>query len=50
MPIFWGYPAPQSMQPLLDAVQRGEVVLGGCCGDAKGNRPPWYCKACKSRW
>ena len=50
MPVFRGYPAAESMQPLLDAVHRGEIVLGGCGGDANGNRPPWYCKKCKNRW
>jgi ribosomal protein S27AE len=29
--IFYGYPTRDSMDDLLEAVDRGEVELGGCC-------------------
>jgi len=48
VPIFYGYPSAESMEPLLDAVKRGEVVLGGCCID--GDEPALSCRDCGHRW
>jgi len=48
VPIFWGYPSPDSMDSLLKAVKRGEVELGGCL--VTGDDPDTACAACGHRW
>ena len=45
IPIFYGYPAEESMKPLLAAVDRGEIKLGGCC--VEEGMPTDHCKNCK---
>jgi hypothetical protein len=39
VPIVWGDPKPET----FEAVERGEVVLGGCVG---GPEPAWHCRRC----
>ena len=44
VPIFYGFPSHDSMEPLLRAVDRGEIELGGCVMLDK--RPSRHCKNC----
>ena len=44
IPIFYGYPTPDSMEALLAAVGRGEIELGGC--NLMGNDPTHHCTNC----
>lgn len=38
----------QAMTPALEAaIERGEIVLGGC---GQQERPGWYCHQCQWRW
>jgi len=46
--IFRGYPAPDSMDDLLEASRKGEVYLGGCL--VSGDGPDWHCRACGHEW
>ena len=40
VPILYGYPMPETME----AAERGEIELGGCC--VSGDDPRKHCKAC----
>jgi len=42
--ILYGYPAPEA----VEAAERGEVVLGGCCIDLEG--PERACTSCGHQW
>jgi len=44
VPIFYGFPSHDSMEPLLQAVDRGEIELGGCV--ILDGRPSRHCKNC----
>ena len=44
-PILYGFP---SEGVKFDAVEKGEVVLGGCC--VTDNDPEWACLGCDHRW
>lgn len=44
IPIFYGYPVPDSMDPLLAAVDRGVIELGVC--EVTENQPTHHCKNC----
>jgi hypothetical protein len=46
VPIIYGLPAP----PLLEAEQRGDVVLSSCVSFTDLVRPRWHCKGCKNEW
>lgn len=48
VPIFYGYPDPDSMDPLMEAAREGIVAIGGCCISC--NDPEWHCKACGWEW
>ena len=43
LPIAYGYPSPE----MQDAIQRGELALGGCIVGRAGGDPLWRCAACK---
>jgi hypothetical protein len=44
VPIMYGYPMPEAME----AAERGEIELGGCCVTA--DDPQKHCKACGERF
>ena len=44
IPIVYGFPSQDSMEPLLQAVDRGEIELGGCV--IRDERPSRHCKNC----
>jgi len=44
LPIAYGYPSPEQ----YEAVERGEVVLGGCC--VWDGMPEWRCQGCDHEW
>lgn len=44
VPIFYGFPSHDSMESLLQAVDRGEIELGGCV--ILDRRPSRHCKNC----
>jgi len=48
VPIFWGFPTQDSMEGLLEASRKGEVVLGGC--NVSEDDPTRHCKDCKHEW
>ena len=41
VPVLYGYPGPEA----VEAAERGEVVLGGCCVE----EPRWACPVCGDR-
>ena len=43
-PVLYGEPSPE----MMDAADRGEVVLGGCCISADG--PDYQCPVCGQRY
>ena len=45
MPIVYGMPDDE----LLESSRRGEVALGGCCIDVRGD-PDRACRDCDYRW
>ena len=44
--IFWGL--PEDTRSLEDALEKKEIVLGGCC--VSQNDPKWECTDCYHRW
>ena len=44
--IFWGYPG--NMDSIKDALDKNEVVLGGCI--VTDHDPEWECNSCHHRW
>lgn len=42
VPLAFGFPGPE----MMDAADRGEIVLGGCCLP-EGPIPRWHCAACR---
>jgi len=42
--IEFGFPSPE----MIDARERGDIVLGGCCVEVNG--PEWHCKDCEHEW
>ncbi len=44
--ILWGLPA--YMKSIEDALERKEIVLGGCC--VTNHDPKWECNECQNRW
>jgi hypothetical protein len=44
--IFWGLPA--DMGELEEALEKKEIVLGGCC--VSNDDPKWECTDCFHRW
>ena len=42
--IAFGYPSPE----MINAAERGEIVLGGCC--VTEDDPKWHCKDCAHEW
>lgn len=48
VPIFRGYPTPDSMDGVLEASRRGELHLGGCL--VTGDDPDWHCRSCGHEW
>ena len=43
LPVAFGYPGPE----MIAAVERGEIVLGGCIVD--DDDPAWECSECGTR-
>jgi len=44
--ILWGY--PKDADSMVDALEKKEVVLGGCV--ISGHDPRWECNNCQHRW
>ena len=44
--ILWGYPA--DMKSLEEALEKKEIVLGGCL--VTNHDPRWACNNCHHRW
>ena len=44
--ILWGLPA--DMEELEEALEKKEIVLGGCC--VSNNDSKWECTDCGHRW
>ena len=44
--ILWGLPA--DMRLLEDALEKKEIVLGGC--NVTSHDPKWECNECQTRW
>jgi hypothetical protein len=44
IPIFYGFPPHDSIEPFLKAADRGEIELGGCV--LLDKRPSHHCKNC----
>jgi len=48
IPWFWGLPTPESMDDVMAASYRGELMIGGCC--VSDHDPHWHCNACEHDW
>jgi len=44
--ILWGYPS--DMTPIEEALERKEIVLGGCL--VTNHDPRWECNSCYHKW
>jgi hypothetical protein len=44
--ILWGYYT--NVDSLEDALEKKEIVLGGCC--VTDNDPKWKCNDCHHKW